>query len=261
MNTYHLSGQEYDLQYQGYKEDLGFYLKETKKAKSAQGRSASGGKVLEIGCGTGRILLPILKAGVNIEGLDGSKSLLQTLHFKAKKIGLKPKTYFANMINFDLGKKYDLIIIPFRTFIHLATVSDQKKALKIFHKHLSKGGKLILNFFNPDFKRMVERQGKEEFHSYVRNPITKNKVKISAINCYYPAEQLMKIIFIHEEVDKHNYLLRKKEYKTTIKYIFRFEFEHLLELTDFRVLKLFGGFKGEKFDDRSREMVWIAEKV
>lgn len=251
MNTFHLTGEEYDLQYQGYKEDLKFYLSEIKKAK----------KTLEIGCGTGRILLPALKAGSDISGIDGSKAMLKTLHQKAKKMKLKPKTYFADMRNFKLHKKYDLIIVPFRTFLHLSSLKEQKQTLRNFNKHLTNKGKLILNFFNPDYRRMVEKHGKKEFHSYVRNPLTKNKIKITAINYYFPAEQLLKVKYIHEEMDRHNLLLEKKEYHFVLKYIFRFEFEHLLELTGFKVFKLYGDYKRGKFTDKSREMVWVCERA
>lgn len=251
MNTYPQTGEEYDLQYQGFKEDLGFYLSEIKKAKST----------LEIACGTGRIILSALKAGADIEGLDGSPSMLKTLHRKAKILSLKPKTYLADMRKFDLNKKYDLIIVPFRSFLHMLTIKDQKRALTNFYKHLLPSGRLILNFFNPDYKRMVNFNGKKEFHTYVKDPLTKNKVKISAINCYYSAEQILKIKNIVEELDKHNLPLGKKEYAQTLRYIFRFEFEHLIALTSFKPLKLYGDFNRGPFTDKSREMVWVCGKV
>jgi cyclopropane fatty-acyl-phospholipid synthase-like methyltransferase len=250
MTPYFLTGEEYDLQYQGLKVDLKFYLSEIKKAKS----------ILEIGCGTGRILLPALKAGADISGLDFSKKMLKTLHQKAKRMGLKPITYYADMRNFSLGEKYKLIIAPFRPFQHLYNTNEQITALKNFHKHLNKGGKLILNVFNPDYLRMT-RSGQKEFYAYVRDPRTKNKVKITAINYYYPAEQLLKVIFIHEELDRHNLLVGKKEFKSVLRYFFRFEFEHLLALTGFKPLKLYGDFKRGKFTDKSREMVWVCAKA
>ncbi|MDZ7798653.1 MAG: class I SAM-dependent methyltransferase [Patescibacteria group bacterium] len=251
MNTYFISGEQYDIQYQGYQEDLKFYLSEIKKANST----------LEIGCGTGRILLLALKKGYKIEGLDGSKSMLKKLKEKAKKENLEPKTYFADMKNFKLDKKYNLIIVPFRTFLHLDSVQEQKESLKNFYRHLKKNGRLILNFFNPDYKRMSFQKNKKEFHSIVKDPVTKNKIKIYAINHYYPANQTIKTKFIHEEVDKNNLLLNKKEYNLKLKYIFRFEFEHLLTLMKFKPLKLYGSFKRRKFTDESREMIWIAKKT
>jgi len=251
MNTYFISGEQYDIQYQGYKEDLKFYLSEIKKAEST----------LEIGCGTGRIMLPALKRGYKIEGLDGSKSMLKKIKEKAQEQKLEAKTYFADMKDFKLNKKYDLIIVPFRAFLHLLNIANQKKALLNFHKHLKKNGRLILNFFNPDYKRMALKNGQKEFHSIVKDPVTKNKVKIYAINHYYPSKQILSTKFIHEEVDKQNLLLNKKEYNFKLKYIFRFEFEHLLALMNFTPLKLYGNFKREKFTDKSREMVWIAKKT
>ncbi|MFA5070473.1 MAG: class I SAM-dependent methyltransferase [Patescibacteria group bacterium] len=251
MNTYLFSGEEYDLQLQGFKEDLRFYLSEIKKSK----------RTLDIACGTGRIMIPALKARANIDGLDNSPSMLKTLQRKAKAAGLKPKTYLADMRNFDLNKKFDLIIIPCRSFLHLLNAKEQKSALLSIHKHLTNKGRLILNFFNPDYNRMANFNGKKEFHSYVKDPVTKNKVKISAINHFYSADQILKITYIHEELDKHNLLVEKKEFKMMMRYIFRFEFEHLLALTGFKPLKLYGDFKRSNFTDKSREMVWVCQKV
>ena len=251
MNTYFITGEEYDLQYQGYKEDLKFYLSEIKKSKNT----------LEIGCGTGRILLPDLEKGYSIEGLDGSKSMLKELRRKTKEKSFKAKIYFADMKNFKINKKYDLIIVPFRAFLHLNNVADQKKSLVNFNKHLKKEGKLILNFFNPNYERMVTKHGKMEFLSVVKDPVTKNKIKLYANNFYFPSIQALKTTFIHEEVDKHNLLVAKRKYNLKLRYIFRYEFEHLLELTGFKALKLYGDFKHGKFKDKSREMVWVCEKM
>lgn len=251
MTSYFLTGEDYDLQIQGYREDLKFYLSEIKKAKST----------LEIGYGTGRIMIPALKAGANIEGIDGSASMLKTLQRKAKTLSLKPKIYLADMRKFNLSKKYDLIIVPFRAFLYMLTIKDQKTALLNFRRHLSTSGRLILNFFNPNYNRMANFNGKKEFHSYVKDPVTKNKIKISAVNQYLPAEQIVRIKFIHEQSDKHGLPVSKKEYLTTLRYIFRFEFEHLLELTGFQPIKLYGDFKRSKFTDKSRELVWICQKA
>ena len=106
----------YDLIYGKRREDINFYRKEAKKTK---------GKVLEIACGTGRMYLEILKDGVDVYGIDISNNMLKALKKKAEKLQIKPKVYRADMRTFKLDKKFSLIIIPFRSFLHNLTVKDQ----------------------------------------------------------------------------------------------------------------------------------------
>jgi ubiquinone/menaquinone biosynthesis C-methylase UbiE len=104
-----------------YKEDIDFYIKEASKAKS---------KVLEIACGTGRIYLELIKEGIDAYGIDISENMLRILKMKAKNLRLKPKVYKADMRTFNLRKKFSLIIIPFKGFLHNLKAEDQIKILK-----------------------------------------------------------------------------------------------------------------------------------
>ena len=95
----------YDIIYGEYKDDIQFYSEVAQK---------SGGKVLEVACGTGRVYLEILKKGVDAYGLDISENMLGTLKKKAAVLGLKPKVEVADMRDFTLNRKFSLIIVPFR---------------------------------------------------------------------------------------------------------------------------------------------------
>ncbi|MFH1221969.1 MAG: class I SAM-dependent methyltransferase, partial [Candidatus Micrarchaeota archaeon] len=96
MDTYAQMADMYDLIYAG-DFDVDYYVREAKKTK---------GQVLEIGCGTGRVMLELLKQGVKVEGLDISADMLRILRNKAKALGLPAKVYKADMRKFDLKKKY-----------------------------------------------------------------------------------------------------------------------------------------------------------
>ena len=148
MKNYNKFAEFYDSVYVGTQGDLEFYLKQAKKTK---------GKVLEIACGTGRVLLCLLKNGVDIEGIDISPKMLDVLNRKAQVMGLAPTVWKADMQNFNAHKKYNLIIVPYRAFNHVESSEDQIKTLKNFKEHLKKGGKLIINFFYPNFTVMAKR--------------------------------------------------------------------------------------------------------
>ncbi|HEW93607.1 hypothetical protein DRN87_05015 [Candidatus Geothermarchaeota archaeon] len=146
MDDYDPWAEVYDLLYGDYRDDIEFYKNEAKKID---------GKLLEIGCGTGRVYLELLKEGIDIYRIDSSYKMLEKLREKARKPNLIPKVYQADMRNFKLEQSFKLII-TFRMFLHNLTIEDQLSALKCCKEHLTRNGKLILNFFNPNPEKIVE---------------------------------------------------------------------------------------------------------
>lgn len=225
--------------------DLGFYKKQAKKAK---------GKVLEVACGTGRILLPLLKAGVDIEGFDISSKMLGVLNQKAKKDGLKPKVWKADMRNFRANKKYSLIMVPYRAFNHVESSADQIRALKNFRRHLGRGGRLVLNFFYPSYTYMAKRDGKRAKRKAIT--IKGAKYCFEEIARYEPIGQLIRVEWIITDPKGRTHGVLKIH----LSYIYKKEFELLLRAAGFRRWKVYGGFKGEKLKTEKQEMVWIIER-
>ncbi len=219
--------EDYDTLCDFYKEDIKFYKNQALKIN---------GKVLEVGCGTGRIYLELLKKEVDIYGIDISKEMLRKLKEKAKKLKLKPKVYQRDMKNFKINKKFSLIIVPFRTFLFNLTIKDQIKTLKNFKKHLSKKGKLIINFFYPETEILSK---------------TKYKTKKTRKGTFF--------------IDKPNQIIEminktKKGYRSyRMALIYKREFELLLKLAGFKKWKVYGGFNKERLRSYNQEMVWIIE--
>ena len=117
--------------------DVKFFVEEAKR---------SGGPVLEIGCGAGRVLLPTARAGIDIVGLDLSEHMLglcrQKLASQPEDVRSRVTLVLADMPGqFDLGKVFRLATIPFRPFQHLTTVDDQFSCLRSIHRHLADGGR------------------------------------------------------------------------------------------------------------------------
>jgi SAM-dependent methyltransferase len=107
------------------------------------------GPVLDIACGTGRILLPCLQAGVDIEGLDLFEPMLNRLRAKAVAMGLAPRLHQADMSDFSQSRRFSLIMIPFNAFIHNLTQEAQIRCLKLCREHLLPGGRLTFDTFFP----------------------------------------------------------------------------------------------------------------
>ena len=138
------------------RQDVAFYVEEAK---------ATRGAVLEVGCGTGRILLPIARAGAAITGIDASMHMLERCRAKlaAEPAAVRARVTLAqhDMRDFELAEKFGLIIAPFRVIQHLTTVDDQLRFLDTVARHLAPGGRLVFDVFNPRFDILVAANGVE----------------------------------------------------------------------------------------------------
>ena len=98
---------------------------------------AAQGPVLEIACGTGRIALPCLEGGADLDGLDLYESMLETFLKKAAAKGYSPRLYRADMSDFALPRRYALITITFNAFVHNLTQEAQIGCLTCCRRHLA----------------------------------------------------------------------------------------------------------------------------
>ncbi len=125
--------------------DLHFYV------RLATETASKGQAVLELGCGTGRVTIPIAQAGAEVVGLDNASPMLAVARRKAEAAGVNIRWITADMTSFRLEQRFGLVLIPFRSFLHLLTEADQIACLRCVHQHLSPGGRLALNFFVQPF--------------------------------------------------------------------------------------------------------------
>jgi SAM-dependent methyltransferase len=112
------------------------------------------GTALEVGCGTGRLLVRYLKDGLDVEGMDTSADMLAILREKATAQGLKqPMLYEGYMQEFDLSRKYQVIYVPCGTFCLVTDRAQALDTLRRFYEHLNPGGLLVFNLFWPFAER------------------------------------------------------------------------------------------------------------
>lgn len=102
------------------------------------------GIALEVASGTGRLLLPYLRDGLEVEGVDPSEEMLAICRQKARDMNLQPVLYQQLMQEMDLPRKYGTIFIPNGSFQILAEREEAFEALSGFRRHLDKGGELLI---------------------------------------------------------------------------------------------------------------------
>jgi len=227
---------------------------------------AAGGRVLELGCGTGRVLVPIAAAGLEVVGLDLSEAMLakcrEKLRAQPAEAQRRARLLRGDMTDFNLGETFPLVIIPFRPFQHLLAVEQQLACLGNIGRHLAPGGRLVLDVFQPDLRRLhdpVYQQETEEVPGRTLPDGRRFRVT-SRVLAFRRAEQINEVELIYHVTSPDGRAERIVE-PLTIRYFFRYELEHVLARAGFRVAELYGDFDRSPLRDGSPEMIFVAEKT
>lgn len=227
----------------------------------------SGGRVLEIGCGTGRVLIPTARAGVEVIGLDLSDHMLgvcrRRLDQESPDIRSRVQLVHADMRTFDLGQRFALVTMPFRPFQHLLTVDDQLSCLARVRRHLGDHGMLILDLFNPSLDllgnpRVGEEHGDEpEFRTpdgrrVVRRQRTVECDRFEQVNRF-------ELIYYVTYADGHT---ERLVHEFPLRYIFKFEAEHLLTRGGFQVEHVYADYDKSPYGSTyPGELIFVARKA
>ena len=245
----------YDLIHKGLPGEAEFYVGQAIKR---------GGPVLEIGCGTGRIAIPIALSGVDVAGLDNSGNMLALCREKMAQIGETPGALTlidADMRDFSLHKQYPLILMTYRTFMHCLTPEEQLACLACIHEHLTPGGALFLNVwaanaaalfafpasFQEDTERLLECM-----------PVPGEDI---VLEHFYTAWRDDFRQVIHErhslrEVDSDGNQIHEEALRMTRAWFTPREMEHLLCRAGFEIEAVLGDFDGAPLGPEHKEMVW-----
>jgi SAM-dependent methyltransferase len=238
----------YDVIYHQVRDgvDNKFYLEKIKNTK---------GKILEVGTGTGRLLIEALENGADIYGIDISPSMLEILKSKVAPENQK-RISLQNIVDFRLNTKFDLIIAPFRVFMHLTEKDDQLNALNNVYRNLRTGGKFIFDVFVPDLKPLIT--GLENVVDFEGEFESGNRIKRTTTTKPDLINQIINITFRMEWNEGNtNY---NREWSTTLRYFFRFELEHLIERSKFKTYRISGDFSGNDLNNNSKEFIIVCQK-
>jgi len=135
--------QSYDVAVSDWPDEINFY-----RAMAIEVKKHSG-SILEVGCGTGRVALQLAQEGVPIVGLDLSPAMLTVARQKSQ--GLSNIRWIeGDMQTFELGERFDLILVPGHSFQFMLTPADQVACLACIRQHLTSGGKLVVHVNHDD---------------------------------------------------------------------------------------------------------------
>ena len=229
----------------------------------------SGGPVLELGVGTGRVAIPTAEQGVDVVGVDNSEAMLAVASSKAASLGDDAgslELIAADIRDFTLRdsdggeRKFPLATIPFRGFLALLTVEDQFSALRRIYEHLQPGGILLFNIFVPDPNMALEQSDVLRHLTDVTDPETGLTRVLYQQNQYDTHNQIVSIRMLIEDLDRNNVVSQRMYRDYLLRYCYRWEVHHLLQLCGFEIEALYGDFDLSDFDETSTEMIWAARR-
>jgi SAM-dependent methyltransferase len=237
--------------------DVAFYFEAARQAE---------GPVLELGCGTGRVLLPAARAGVSIVGLDLSPHMLDVCR---SRLGREPaevqsrvQLVLADMRDFSLPGSFKLVTIPFRPFQHLTTVDDQLASLAAIRRHLAPDGILIFDIFNPSLDALVNRPlGQEldvepEFSTPDGRRVTRRHKTVSH-DRFNQVSRFELIYYVRHPDGREERLV----HGFSMRHLFRFEAEHHLARAGFTLRHLYGDFDKSPYGSTyPGELIFVAAK-
>jgi SAM-dependent methyltransferase len=225
--------------------------------------AAEGGRVLEVACGSGRVLVPLARAGHDVAGLDASPHMLALARRKLEAAGpavaARARLAEGDMRDFALGRAFDLAIVAVKSLSYLVDRADQLRTLATIAAHLRPGGLLALDLLHPHPAWLLEPPGslRQDLVARVAGGVT--VARTEAVVSLDLAAQVRVIRSAYEVVTADG-RVTKRFVEWPYRYTYRFEAEHLLERAGFAVEAIHGGYAREPFVAESRTMLFLARR-
>lgn len=237
--------------------DVAFYVAEARRAVGA---------VLELGCGTGRVLIPIARDGHTIAGVDGSAEMLAQCSAKldAEPADVRARVSLqqADVRHFELGTTFPLAIVPFRVMQQLVTVEDQLAFLAAAARHTAAGGRLVFDVFNPSFSRMVERDDAEHEDTPAQRladgRVLRRTYRMPRVRW---VDQVTEVELVYYVSSSSGSPPERHVQSFEMRWFVQAELRHLLARSGFRIDAIYGNFDRSPLTDSSPEQVVCATRL
>ncbi len=249
MNDYTPFAELYDLFYADFDEDLEMYRGFAER---------TGGPILEVGSGTGRVALALAEDGHTIVGLELSEALRAVAQHKADQAQLTDRVTFiaGDMRRFKIDQPFGLIIVPLNTFLHNLTLDDQLATLACCKKHLRPGGLLVLDCFNPD-----PVQAEDDRRLIVQRSVIDRETGQPAVLLMSRTtdwnNQRQEITYFIDRVDR-NGGVQRAILATSYRFIFRHEMRLLLKAGGFDLKDEYGSYDLAPVEVGSDKLIVVA---
>ena len=223
-----------------------------------------GGTILELGSGTGRVLLSLATHGVHVTGLEQSTKMLDACTAKmGEAIGDFSNITLieGDMRCFELNEYFNTIIIPYRTLMHMVRPEQQLEYLQSVRKHLEPDGRLFFNVWVPDYGyiHFFRADGGESELNFIDTYVLPNSE--NHLNHYhkvvtYPHEQRLVEEHVLIELDSKENEIETHTLPMTRTWFSIHELKWLTQSAGLEIVNVWGGFNEKPLDAESEESIW-----
>jgi SAM-dependent methyltransferase len=237
--------------------DVPFYVRAAREAA---------GPVLELGCGTGRILLPMARAGATVVGIDGSRAMLarcrERLAAEPADVAARVRIEHADARDFALDATFALVVAPFRILQHVVTIEEQLRCIDCVARHLAPGGRFVFDVFNPSMTILAsDRSEEREDTPEQRLPDGRTVRRAVRIPRVRWTEQVSDTELVYYVAERPGATPERHVQAFPMRWYLRAELVHLLARGGLRVDAVYGGFDESPLVDGAMEQVVVATRV
>jgi SAM-dependent methyltransferase len=254
MDPDRLAAELYDYTVQDWPGEIAFY----------RGLARTASRLLEVGCGTGRVTLQLARRGLDVVGLDASPHMLEIA--KRKGDGLPGLGWLqADMRSFELGQQFDLVIVPGHSFQFMLTIEDQLSCLGCVRRHLAPKGTLVLHVNNDDLQWLAAVSADPPPPPDPPTDVSLFKgssFRVSKRWSYNTATQTASATTRFDELDLEGSVISSgTRGPVHLHCFFPYELEHLFQRTGMEVQARYGDFSPSDYANHSPEIIFLAKPI
>jgi len=227
----------------------------------------TGGPVLELGVGAGRVAVPLAREGFAVTGVDDAPAMLAALtarlanETRAVRGRVRLVCQDARRYRAARGERHALALLPFNTLMHFVTLEDQDAVIAAAARALAPQGYLWISLFNPDAFRPAGVVRAEPSPLAGEAPgLPGSRTEAFFQQRFDYARQLMHARYWLDTVGVDG-LVRRETMELALRWFHRFELERLLAAHGFKVHSVFGDFDGADYADGSPQLIVLAKKA
>lgn len=246
----------YDLEYAGYMDDVEFYVQHALAMDPEKTRP-----LLELGCGTGRVLVPLAEAGFRVVGVDQSVGMLEVCRERAERVGVAERVEVVRADVRDLsgvmGGPFNLAFCALNTFAYLRTTQEQVAMLRSLHPLLVQHGVLVLDLTPPGRNLLPPSDGEVLYQGSYPDAETGGVVH-KFVSGYAEASRQLHHTRIFYDLEGPDGTVQRTSQEVTFRWTGRYEMELLLGSAGYRLEKVYGGYDLEEYGDDSERLIFVA---
>ena len=255
MDMYEKIARFYDLTHDGLKDDIGFVLSLAEALEP---------NVLELGCGSGRLLLPLAQYGHQVTGIDSSAAMLSRARTRVAQaspdISGLIRLVEADMTSFDLpGEEgqFGLVVIPYNTFMHL-DADQMMYTLRQVKRHLRPKGRLFMDLINPVSVARTPNDQMLTLENQLIDPETGDLVLQMASSWLDELAQLLNITWIYDCSPAQGGAVSRTVANAQYHYLYPHQVELLLKESGLKMESIAGSYDGSPFSEESERLLVTA---